>query len=243
MIGIIQFQSEPLKLAGGLLFLQEQGKGLWMKVAFAFLEDRIVPVFDTAQRVLLAEVDSAMIRSETIVRLTAQEPMERLKALSNLRVDVLVCGAISAELQQFLAAQGVRVIPFVAGDLKDVKAAWLQGSLERGEHRMPGCRRRGGIHKEGNSMNKQGRGRGGGSGQGGGSSGRGRGCGSGQSSGMGQGAVPGSGQSGPAASAREMDVCLCPKCGHHEPHGQGMPCNHKLCPKCGTAMTREYPQF
>lgn len=240
MLEIIQFETEPLKLAGGLLFLDGQGEGLWMKVAFAFLEDRIAPVFDTAQRILLAEVDAAVIRSETIARLTAQEPMERVKALSNMGVDVLVCGAISADLQQFLATQGVRVIPFVAGDLKDIKSAWLLGTLEHGAYRMPGCRRRGGSYQEGSAMNKKGRG-GSESGQGGGGGGHGRGCDSVQG-GMGQGAALGSGHSGPAGT-RQMDVCLCPKCGHREPHGQGMPCNHKLCPECGTAMTREYPLF
>jgi len=211
-----------------------------MKVAFAFLEDRIAPVFDTAQRILLVEVDAAVIRSETIARLTAQEPLERVKAMSHLGVEVLVCGAISADLQQFLAAQGVRVIPFVAGDLKDIKSAWLLGTLEHGAYRMPGCRRRGGIFQEESMMTRKGRG-GSGSGQGRGGGGRGRGCDSSQGR-MGQAAAPGSGQSGPGGT-RQMDVCLCPKCGHREPHEQGMPCNHKLCPECGTAMTREYPLF
>ena len=33
--------------------------------------------------------------------------------------------------------------------------------------------------------------------------------------------------------------CICPKCGHKEPHIAGQPCNHKMCSKCGTQMTRE----
>jgi hypothetical protein len=39
--------------------------------------------------------------------------------------------------------------------------------------------------------------------------------------------------SGPGA------VCVCPECGHREPHQRGQPCNQKTCPKCGTRMTRE----
>jgi hypothetical protein len=34
-------------------------------------------------------------------------------------------------------------------------------------------------------------------------------------------------------------TCLCPKCGHREPHERGVPCVQKQCPKCGTSMTRE----
>ena len=38
--------------------------------------------------------------------------------------------------------------------------------------------------------------------------------------------------SGPAGS------CVCPSCGHKEPHARGQPCNQKKCPQCGTVMTR-----
>jgi predicted Fe-Mo cluster-binding NifX family protein len=32
--------------------------------------------------------------------------------------------------------------------------------------------------------------------------------------------------------------CLCPACGHSEPHERGIPCVQRPCPKCGTAMRR-----
>jgi len=32
--------------------------------------------------------------------------------------------------------------------------------------------------------------------------------------------------------------CLCPNCGHHEPHQRSVPCYSKKCPKCGALMTR-----
>jgi hypothetical protein len=33
--------------------------------------------------------------------------------------------------------------------------------------------------------------------------------------------------------------CVCPKCGHKEPHEAGQRCTDRLCPKCGTKMIRE----
>lgn len=35
-----------------------------------------------------------------------------------------------------------------------------------------------------------------------------------------------------------VGVCVCPKCGHQEPHQRGNPCFQKKCSKCGTAMVR-----
>jgi len=32
--------------------------------------------------------------------------------------------------------------------------------------------------------------------------------------------------------------CLCPNCGHREPHQRAVPCFNRKCPKCGTPMTR-----
>ncbi len=69
----------------------------------------------------------------------------------------------------------------------------------------------------GQDQSAGGRGRGqGGPGQGGG--------------GRGGGNKPGSGPAG---------NCVCPKCGHKEPHIAGQRCIDQNCPKCGTKMIRE----
>ena len=30
--------------------------------------------------------------------------------------------------------------------------------------------------------------------------------------------------------------CMCPSCGHSEPHEVNVPCAQKTCPECGVAM-------
>jgi len=65
-------------------------------------------------------------------------------------------------------------------------------------------------------------------------SGAGRGQGGG-GAGRGQGQGPGRGD---GAAASPEGACVCPACGHREPHLVGQPCTSKACPKCGTQMMR-----
>ena len=201
-----------------------------MKTAFAYWDDRISPVFDIARRIHVVEADSGRIVAETGEVLADDLPVQKAHRLVELGVGTLVCGAISRPFHETVAAYGIQVIPFVAGDLSEVIQAWLSGNLESDTFVMPGCsgrgrgRRRGmrGINKEEYPMNgrkRGGMGPGGGQGQGQAGQGRGR-------------------MGGPLAGGA-VGTCLCPKCGHREPHERGVPCVQRKCPKCGTAMTRE----
>jgi hypothetical protein len=64
--------------------------------------------------------------------------------------------------------------------------------------------------------------------------GRGRGRGGGRG-----GAGQGGGRGGGPYAAGPGGDCVCPSCGHKEPHVVGQPCYQKKCPKCGTPMIRQ----
>jgi predicted Fe-Mo cluster-binding NifX family protein len=213
-----------------------------MKTAFAYWDNRIAPVFDIARQIHVVEAESGRIVAETEEVLADDLPVQKVIRLAELGVGTLVCGAISRPLHEMVAAYGIEVIPFVAGDLCEVIQAWLSDNLEHDTFAMPGCcgsglgRRRGmrGVNEEEYLMNGRKRG---GMGQGGqgrggqGQGGQGRG-------GQGRGGQ-GRGRMGGPLAGGAVGACLCPKCGHREPHERGVPCVQKQCPKCGTAMTRE----
>lgn len=217
-----------------------------MKTAFAHWDNRIAPVFDTAQQIHLVEAETGRGRiiAETEEILTEDLPVQKALRLVEWGVGTLVCGAISRPMHVLITAYGIQVVPFVAGGLREVIQAWLQDELNNNAFVMPGCcgrrRCRGlqGLHEEESHMKEnqqdgQGQGRGG-QGQGGG-----KGQGGGRGQGRGKGRGQGQGRMGGAQAGSVAGNCLCPECGHREPHKRGEPCVERKCPKCGAAMTRE----
>jgi predicted Fe-Mo cluster-binding NifX family protein len=200
-----------------------------MKTAFAYWDNRIAPVFDIARQIHVVETESGRIVAETKEVMANDLPVKKVFRMVELGVSALVCGAISRPLHSMVVASGIRVISFVAGDLRKVINAWLDGNLESGKFAMPGCCRRYATSPEMRIINKEvylmnGRKR------------RGQGQGGGQ--GQRQGGQ-GSGRLGGPVAGGAGGTCVCPKCGNREPHERGVPCLQKQCPKCGAAMTRE----
>ena len=113
-----------------------------MRTAFASWNGRIAPVFDVARLVSVVESKAGRPVGEAQeVRLDGLA-VNRVFRLRELGVGALVCGAISRPLHELAARQGIRVVPFVAGELREVVQAWLSGGLAGDAFAMPGCCRR-----------------------------------------------------------------------------------------------------
>jgi len=113
-----------------------------MRAAFSVWNARLAPVFDVAIQLHLVDTKSGRIVHELDETLPNGPPTEKVRKLVDLEVDILICGAISLPLQGMISAYGIRLIPFMAGDLKEVIQAWMSGTLYDGLFDMPGCRRR-----------------------------------------------------------------------------------------------------
>jgi len=110
-----------------------------LKAAFPYWDNRIAPVFDSARHVCLVDTEGGRIVRQTRLTMPGGPPARKAMFLLEQGVHTLVCGAISSQLREMGSAYGIGILPFRAGDLDEVIAAWLAGRAGSGVFAMPGC--------------------------------------------------------------------------------------------------------
>jgi predicted Fe-Mo cluster-binding NifX family protein len=121
-----------------------------MKIAVSVWEGRVSPVFDTASRLLVLDVEQSGEASRFEVFLDEQTCSRKCSRIQVLGVDILICGAISRYFQGILTGSGIHVIPWVCGAVSEVVNAYLDGSLSQSRYLMPGCQSSGDRGRTGN---------------------------------------------------------------------------------------------
>jgi predicted Fe-Mo cluster-binding NifX family protein len=114
-----------------------------MKIAVPDWQGRVSPVLDVAERVLLVDFEADEAGRRSTEDLGDTDPHERTRRLSELGVDVVVCGAVSWPLEAALISSGIRVVALICGDVEAVVRAFGDGTLEDDRFVMPGCCRKG----------------------------------------------------------------------------------------------------
>ena len=110
-----------------------------MKVALSIWENRISPLFDCAHMLLIVDVVNRTERSRHFESFHCESPFSRAAKLSDLGVEVLICGAVSDLFANIIETYGIGIIPFVAGVVDEVLEAYLTNGLCDSKFRMPGC--------------------------------------------------------------------------------------------------------
>ncbi|MBN1276574.1 MAG: dinitrogenase iron-molybdenum cofactor biosynthesis protein [Deltaproteobacteria bacterium] len=109
-----------------------------MKLALAEWQGRVSPVFDVSRHILVVVVREGVVvgRREEYLE---DAPILKAKRLASMEIDHLICGAISRPLAGLIGSYGIKMIPFVAGEVEEVIEAFLSGMLPAPDMAMPGC--------------------------------------------------------------------------------------------------------
>lgn len=109
-----------------------------MKIGMTIWGNRISPVFDSAQTILLATVKNGEIVSEAKEFIPGNIPTNLAKMLVAKEIDTLICGAISEQPARIIESAGITLVSFVTGNAEKLLHAYARGgSVER--FQMPGC--------------------------------------------------------------------------------------------------------
>ena len=110
-----------------------------MKVALTTWDNRISPVFDAASTLLVAEIENQEVVARRYESFNPERMTRLLEILSRLQVDMLICGAISNTLSNMIEHGGIRLIPFIGGNVEDVLQLIARGMDIVPAFLMPGC--------------------------------------------------------------------------------------------------------
>lgn len=111
-----------------------------MNVAITVWNNRISPVFDSAQSLLVTEIQGTEVVDAVAKAIQASRFDSFLGLLKEHDVQVLICGALCEGPALMLERQGVEVISFVTGEAENILEFYLQGK-DMTEFAMPGCGR------------------------------------------------------------------------------------------------------
>ncbi len=109
-----------------------------MNVAITVWGNRISPVFDSAQTLLVAEIQEDQVVDRKIKPLQATMFASCLRLLEELDIRVLICGALCEGPVRMLEAHDIEVIPFITGEAEEILEYYVHGK-DLAEFAMPGC--------------------------------------------------------------------------------------------------------
>jgi predicted Fe-Mo cluster-binding NifX family protein len=124
------------------------------KVAIPRWENRISPVLDTATRLLVVELNGKTESRRETYNLIESHIAWRAQFISRLRINTMLCGALSRPFLRLLVESGIQVYPWITGQVQDVLDAYLNGDLANGNFALPGCRH--GRHRRGRRYQRHG---------------------------------------------------------------------------------------
>lgn len=109
-----------------------------MKVAITVWGNRISPVFDSANTLMIAQVDNSKIVNRIFEGFNPTITNQIASVLKNYQIDVLICGALTQRQSEIIEQSGIKLISFVSGNAEKVLNAFVKEPLMIVDFLMPG---------------------------------------------------------------------------------------------------------
>lgn len=113
-----------------------------MKIALTVWEDRISPVFDVANKLLVVDIAQRLVQNSHLLEMEPGGLPRIVDTLNRMEIKVLICGAISQVPANIISTGGIKLIPFISGKTDHILAAYIKGKPIMPAFAMPGVKRR-----------------------------------------------------------------------------------------------------
>ncbi|MGM0654011.1 MAG: NifB/NifX family molybdenum-iron cluster-binding protein [Thermodesulfobacteriota bacterium] len=110
-----------------------------MKIAITTWGNRVSPVFDAAQTLLIADIENQSIHSKKYESFQPDDIIALATLLNREKVTALVCGAISETYATRLVENRIRMFAFVTGNTMDILDCLAIHNIIKPVFMMPGC--------------------------------------------------------------------------------------------------------
>lgn len=110
-----------------------------IKAAIPVFENRVSSRLDCSESILLVSIEEGKIIQRQEIHLPHVKPLEKVQLLVHEGVRVLICGGLTEAHSNMLYGSGIKVIPWVRGEIEDVLTRFVRGTLsntQEGESRM-----------------------------------------------------------------------------------------------------------
>lgn len=115
------------------------------KVAVPEHQGRIAPVFDCCRCVSVFSQSADGHKLVGTEDWSSLPPVARPERLRVLEIGCVLCGGISCGMENLIVAAGIKLFPWLAGEVHEVLSAFREGRLGDPQYAMPGaiiCRAR-----------------------------------------------------------------------------------------------------
>ena len=101
-----------------------------MKIAISLFGDRISPRFDVAPEIGFYECEGVKITNSKRLSCEGWNEVEMVRRLKEQGIRLLICGGIPSDLHHILLINGIKVFPWVTGDIEDTLEKFLGGQIK-----------------------------------------------------------------------------------------------------------------
>ncbi len=109
-----------------------------MKLALSIMNCRIAPVLDYSRKLIIVELKNKKKTDKKEIYPIQANFIQNINILTEKKIDVLVCGAVSKHILNLLEDEKIVLIPWICGKIDDVIEAYINDNLDNKNFYMPG---------------------------------------------------------------------------------------------------------